>query len=113
MNKLLTTLALALCVSAPATAAQPSWCLSAKSLDEIVICHNEPLWKKDNLMRKRYDALRGMVRGKMRSDWYPRNQRAWLAERRQCGADVLCLAKLYEERLETLQEFQGDIEEID
>ncbi len=108
MTKAAAAAAIFILSQAPALAAPPpAWCRNAKTLDEIAICDNEVLWRKDLLMWKRYHVVRVLSRNP--AD-FNREQRRWIAvERRLCRADVTCLFKAYNERLEILQEMEGDL----
>ena len=97
-------IALAVAVSSAAGAARAASfdCGKAHTPDERAICATRDLNDQDVRMATMFHMLRGMramgVTGSMGE-----RQRAWLAERRRCGADRRCIASAYATRLRELQ----------
>ena len=77
-------------------------CGRARTPDERAICADRALNDQDVRVAVMYDFLRGLHamggRGAILDD-----QRAWLAERRRCGAGRACLAAIYARRVRELQ----------
>lgn len=93
--------------------ALPAWgasfdCQKATTTDEKAICANRTLNDKDVEMATTYRLLTGLfamgARGAMQDQ-----QRQWLTSRHQCGADVPCLNRRYDERLRQLDAIYGRI----
>lgn len=103
MNKLASSIiaATALFFSGDARAASFD-CRRASNADEIAICDSRELSQLDVKMATLYDTiikLVGMgVRGALQDQ-----QRAWLAERAGCGADRVCIRRLYDVRIRALE----------
>ncbi len=76
-------------------------CARARAADERAICNDRRLNDQDVRMATWLDALRQTQlmggNGAMRDD-----QRAWLAQRRTCGGDRMCLARAYDRRVDAL-----------
>jgi uncharacterized protein len=92
----------ALAAGIVAASAQSFDCAKATHADEKAVCSHAGLSALDDEMAGLYDdimqrALMG-VRGEERD-----NQRAFLAERQDCGADVACIHRLYEARIKDLE----------
>jgi len=79
-------------------------CSKAKTPDEIAICANPGLSNLDTIMATLYGVrmqipmLMG-ARGAAQDE-----QRAWLATRGNCGANVACLQTTYQSRIATFQQ---------
>ncbi|HFZ8995948.1 TPA: lysozyme inhibitor LprI family protein [Citrobacter freundii] len=106
MKRLLLTFALL--TSLPASAASFD-CQKAKTADEKAICAHLALNDKDVEMNTKYQFLKGLFamgrRGALQDD-----QRSWLKQRQQCKADVACLTKAYDERLQQLDAIYDTID---
>lgn len=89
------------CATLPARAASFA-CDAAQAPDEVAVCAHRPLNDADVEMATRFGILAAMLpmggNAKLRQD-----QEDWLAERRACGGDVVCLTAAYEARLQTLR----------
>lgn len=76
-------------------------CNKARAPDEKAICADRALNDQDVRMSLLYDITRRVVpmggRGAIMDD-----QQAWLKNRRTCGADRKCLARSYQNRINTL-----------
>ena len=82
-------------------------CGKAKASDERAVCASRALSEMDVEMAVRFEMLAGLVGMGTRGDMGD-EQRAFLAQRRQCGADKDCLATLYRARIATLKsEYQN------
>jgi len=96
-----------LLVATPAAAASFD-CGRARAPDEKAICANRALNDKDVkmttmlVMEEHLLAMGG--RDAMKDD-----QREWLHQRQTCKGNVKCLAKAYDDRLETLQKSFDEI----
>ncbi len=83
-------------------------CGKAKKADEIAICADRTLSELDVAMATLYGVrmqipmLMG-ARGAAQDE-----QRAWLADRGACGADVTCLTARYEQRIVDLNQTIGE-----
>ena len=86
--------------SLPAAAASFD-CRKARAADEKAICANRDLNDQDVRMDQLYGITRHLVpmggRGAIMDD-----QRAWLAARKACGANLACLRRSYDNRLRQL-----------
>lgn len=87
--------------AAPAPAASFP-CSQASTPDEIAICRTPDLNDADVEMSVRYEMLRALLpmggAGALQDA-----QRAWLAQRHQCGGDVGCLRGAYGQRIAQLK----------
>lgn len=88
-----------LLAAAPASAAGPGFnCARASSADERAICRSAALSAQDRLLARLYrDVQSCTAMGNHAVNI--EEQRAWLQQRRQCGASQACLAKLYKARI--------------
>jgi uncharacterized protein len=86
----------------PASRAASFPCSQASAPDEIAICRTPDLNDADVEMSVRYEMLRALLpmggAGALQDA-----QRAWLAQRHQCGGDVGCLRATYAERIAQLK----------
>lgn len=84
--------------------ASPSFnCHYARAPDEIAICQNPELSQEDLEMSSSYFYFHRLAVEQGRSNALgalERTQREWLAARHQCGGDVLCLHRAYDDRLQ-------------
>jgi uncharacterized protein len=97
-------LASALCTASSAQSEDgPSfYCRYAKAPDEVAICQNPALASDDRRMSSAYFSLRRSAAESGMTDVLREleaTQRKWLAARRQCGRDDLCLHRAYAGRL--------------
>jgi len=76
-------------------------CNTAKAADEKAICSNLTLNDKDVEMATTYRLLRGLFAMGVRGDMMDAQAR-WLNTRQQCGGDVACLNRAYDNRLQQL-----------
>ncbi|HBC0589388.1 TPA: DUF1311 domain-containing protein [Enterobacter cloacae] len=94
--------ALLLLLSVSASAASFS-CSGVSTPDEKAICAGRELSQKDVRMATTYDMLRKVVlmggRGALKDE-----QTAWLQKRQQCGDNTACLAHLYDDRIDELND---------
>lgn len=102
MRRLIPALALTACVVGATPAAAASFdCRKARAPDEKAICANRDLNDQDVRMDQLYGITRHLVpmggRGAIMDD-----QRAWLRDRKTCGANPACLRRSYEVRLRQL-----------
>lgn len=86
----------------PAAACAASFsCTRVTAPDEKAICADRQLSEKDVRMATTYSLLRQLLlmggRGALQDE-----QTAWLQKRKQCGASTICLAHLYDTRLDML-----------
>ena len=93
---------LALLLGAGAARAASFPCERARAPDERAVCADRALNDQDVRVAVMYDFLRGLHamggRGAIIDD-----QRAWLAQRRRCGADRRCLSAAYARRVASLR----------
>ncbi|MFZ5732881.1 MAG: caspase family protein [Pseudomonadota bacterium] len=86
----------------PAVAATPSFnCAKARTADEIAICNDGVLAAKDRQLSALYSGVLTSLslEGQQR---LAAAQKAWLAQRGQCGASVACIASAYDSRIRQL-----------
>ena len=77
-------------------------CDKARVPDEVTICRDRGLNDQDVRVAFLYDATSHFLAMGAR-DVARDQQKAWLAERRRCGADSACLRRAYARRLTELQ----------
>ena len=92
---------LALAFSVASAHAQSFNCRYAKSADEVLICQDARLAQLDDRLAGAYSRLHRDLPGAQRAR-LEHDQGAWLRERRQCGRDATCIARLYESRIDAL-----------
>ncbi len=96
--------------AAGAAAAGPSFdCHTNRSPSELAICDNPELGLLDTEMANLYFQVSNDSSGR----YYRRvkqDQRAWLAEREHCGANVRCLTATYQARIQELREERGPLD---
>lgn len=76
-------------------------CGAAKAADEIAICRSQALSDLDVRMTTTYGILVRLVAMGQRGNLQD-GQRAFLASRAACGADIACIAAAYRDRLSVL-----------
>jgi uncharacterized protein len=76
-------------------------CNRARTADEKAICANRPLNDKDVRMVLLFDITQRLVPMGSR-DAIRDSQRAWLVQRRTCGASLACLNTAYDRRIAAL-----------
>jgi uncharacterized protein len=76
----------------------PWWCSNPRGDDVAAVCGNGELLALDAVLNELYSKL--MARE--RSAELRNAQRQWLAERQGCGADIPCLKRHYEKRIDEL-----------
>ncbi len=76
-------------------------CNKARAPDEKAICNDRALNDQDVRMSLLYDITRRLVPMGSR-DAIQDDQKAWLQNRRGCGADRACLARSYRSRVDAL-----------
>jgi uncharacterized protein len=91
----------AIFLSVPAEAASFD-CTKARGADERAVCASRPLSEMDVEMAVRYQTLAGLVAMGTRGDMGDA-QKAFLNQRRKCGANNACLTALYPARIATLK----------
>ena len=91
----------AIFLSVPARAASFD-CAKARSPDERAVCASRNLSEMDVEMAVRFETLTGLVAMGTRSDMGDA-QKAFLRQRRQCGANTGCLTALYQARIGVLK----------
>jgi len=92
-----------LLLALPAAADAASFdCTRARAADEKAICAHRNLNDRDVKMAVLYGLDVRLVPMGSR-DVIRREQVAWLAGRRTCGADTACLARIYDRRIAELQ----------
>lgn len=102
MSVLHATLWLSISVHA-APREQPSFdCRKAASLSEKTICANAALSQLDFQLGRTWKTLLDAFSDSDQSARIKADQRTWIARREGCGADANCIAKLYRDRLATL-----------
>ncbi len=97
-------IAVSLCASfGPADAA--SFNCNARNLkpDEKTICDNRALNDADVRMVTTFNMLTSLVAMGTRGDLQD-EQREWLAQRQQCGADAACIKAAYDARMKQLND---------
>ena len=98
----LLTVAALMLSAAPAVAKGPSFsCTQAARADERAICHSSALSAKDRRMARDYRALLSCL-GMGSRDAEKDYQTAWLQRRAGCGADRVCISRLYRQRIAEL-----------
>jgi uncharacterized protein len=96
----------AIFLSVPARAASFD-CAKARSPDERAVCASRALSEMDVEMAVRYETLAGLVAMGTRGDMGD-EQKTFLSQRHQCGANRDCLTALYQARIVRLKsEYQG------
>jgi uncharacterized protein len=87
----------------PALAVLPSFCRFAKKPDEIAVCSDAALARKDLTLQALYDRLKASLatdaQRRLASD-----EGAWLRMRGQCGAAASCIGQAYDLRIRQLQD---------
>lgn len=102
MRRLIPALVLTACVAGALPAAAASFdCRKARAPDEKAICANRDLNDQDVRMDQLYVITRHLVPMGGR-DAIIGDQRAWLRDRKACGASTACLRRSYETRLRQL-----------
>lgn len=91
----------AVLLAIPANAASFD-CGRARVADERTVCASRILSELDVEMAVRFDTLAGLVAMGMRGDMGDA-QRSFLASRRRCGSDAVCLTALYRGRIAVLK----------
>ncbi|HWP26131.1 MAG TPA: lysozyme inhibitor LprI family protein [Xanthobacteraceae bacterium] len=76
----------------------PWWCSNPRGDDVAAICGNGELLALDSIL----NALYSKLMARERSAELRNTQRQWLAERQSCGADIPCLKRHYEKRIDEL-----------
>lgn len=84
--------------------AQSFNCRYAKSPDEVAICQSDRLSRLDQILARLYFSVRNRLYGGERAA-LEREQARWLRSRRDCGADIPCIAESYESRIQELREY--------
>ena len=83
-------------------------CEQARTADEVAICQDRGLSDLDVRMATLFEVVTSLVamgqRGAIRDD-----QRDWLAERGDCGADRSCLRQSYRKRIGVLESVLDEI----
>ena len=83
-------------------------CNRARTSDEKAICDNRALNDADVRMVTTFDLLSGLIamgaRGTLQDQ-----QAAWLKERQACGADVDCIKRAYDKRMQQLDQAYKNI----
>ena len=74
------------------------FCSQGATPTEIALCVTPDLWPQDRAMNAIYFHVRGLADVALRKQILA-EQRAWLARRNACGADVQCLRQRYDQRL--------------
>ncbi|HWP26677.1 MAG TPA: lysozyme inhibitor LprI family protein [Xanthobacteraceae bacterium] len=82
----------------PAQVRTPWWCSNPRGDDVAAVCGNGELLALDAEL----NALYAKLMARERSAELRNAQRQWLAERQSCGADMLCLKRHYEKRIDEL-----------
>lgn len=93
--------AAALLATAPATAASFS-CAGVSAPDEVAVCGNCELAQLDVQMATLYRVITKLV-GMGQRGLIQDEQRAWLAQRSQCGGDIACVRTAYETRIRQIE----------
>lgn len=83
-------------------------CSAARSPDEVAVCTTPPLGALDIRMATTFDILTKLVAMGQRGDLQD-DQRAFLAQRKACGANVGCIRQAYHARLATLDKAVADL----
>ncbi|MHA7970814.1 lysozyme inhibitor LprI family protein [Rhizobium sp. CAU 1783] len=77
--------------------------------DEVAICENRDLNDLDVKMVTTFELISGLLpmgnRGELQDQ-----QSAWLRQRQDCGADVDCLERAYEDRITQINRVYDTIE---
>jgi uncharacterized protein len=82
-------------------------CAKARFADERAVCASRSLSEMDVEMAVRFETLTGLVAMGTRGDMGD-EQKLFLTQRRQCGADNACLTALYKARIAKLKsQYQG------
>lgn len=107
-----TALAVIACLSlaAPAGAADyaPLNCAAAKSATERAICGNYGLGQMEARMATLYEWATSLVAMGQRGDLQD-GQRAFIAKRETCGANIGCIRNAYDARIAQLQAVMANI----
>lgn len=82
----------------PGQVRTPWWCSNPRGDDVAAVCGNGELLALDAEL----NALYAKLMARERSSELRNAQRQWLAERQSCGADILCLKRHYEKRIDEL-----------
>jgi uncharacterized protein len=87
------------------TPPQPSFdCRKARKPDEQAVCSDAALAAKD----VRLSEVFGQYRAQLSPDAFKqllKNQAAWMAQRGQCGSDIACVGRAYDERIRQIETF--------
>jgi uncharacterized protein YecT (DUF1311 family) len=86
-------------------------CTAKSSITENIICADPALSQKDIEMALIYQQLLGRKLYGMKKQELVAEQRKWLRDRNAC-ASLMCLNKIYDERLNTLREYQAGVYEV-
>ena len=100
MNNILTAFLIITLPAFSATAASFD-CRQSHSADEKAICSSHSLNDLDVELSVKYQFLHGLYAMGAAGELHD-SQVLWLAERRRCGSDTICLRKAYTQRLKTL-----------
>lgn len=88
-----------------ATPPRPSFdCSKARKPDEMAVCSDAALAAKD----VRLSEVFGQYRARLSPDAQKqllRNQATWMSQRGQCGADIACVGRAYDERIRQIETF--------
>ena len=104
-------LALGVLLAAPEPAVAQSFnCRWAHYTDEAAICQDRALGRLDDQLNSVYtETFRRLSPDAQRR--LDRDENAWVAQRRQCGADPACLTQAYQHRMHQLQAETGAAEQ--
>ena len=82
---------------------RPSFdCRKARNPDEQAVCSDAALAAKD----VRLSEVFGQYRTQLSPDalkQFLKNQAAWMAQRGQCGSDIACVGRAYDERIRQIE----------
>jgi uncharacterized protein len=79
-------------------------CVTADRPDEVLICQNDRLSRRDERMSSLYFTLRNQLWGAERQA-LKASQRSWLQSRMDCERDYQCIEGLYEQRIVFLSNY--------
>ena len=90
-------------VAQPGTAGAQSFsCEMAHTKDEEAVCRSHWLQRLDRIMAEQYRALKKYARQHDAAKWKRRlaqGQQGFVAARAECGENVDCIGKVYENRI--------------
>ncbi len=90
-------------LTSAAEAQKPSFsCRGVHRCPEITVCATPELARLDSIMAGLYFSLQGLA-SRPEARALLANQRAWLAERDDCGCNASCLFAVYRERIRDLR----------